>query len=921
MINNYRKHTFRKYPVVFRPIVCQCLFAVLILLIPVITSGTGYSGEETVTLRWNTVSGLPGEDVRALARSDEGYLWIGTGNGLVRFDGFRFVVFDQYNTPELGTNGILSLFVGEGNILWIGTDGEGMTLLRNGFFERFDDENKLADGHIRAIHGDPFGNIWIATELGIHRFDGESIFSFGLEDGFADDLFTSVTIDGWGHAWMGTLRGGIGALYENTVQLIDYDPDLASLSVLSLESVPDGRVFVGTMTGLYSIWPHTGIFEWLEQMGTQPVTALSSRMDGTHLAGTMTAGLKMMNGDEVSDLLMEEDLRYSHIQSIFTCTDGSIWAGTRNRGLIQVRNARVGRISEAQGLPTGSVYPIIGDDNGTLWIGSGNNGLFVSRNGSVTEKYSVDTGLAGDMVRALLLHGMDEVWVGTMAGGISILSGDRITNLDAGRGLPSNNITAFIEGGDGCVLVGTDNGVARVSFSEKGANVEELVLAGETVRTFYKDIDGSVLAATRNGIWKLGGDVQERLEYGGSERGSDILSLHRGIDGRLWAGTAGNGLMRIGPDSVRTCDSSDGLPGDYIYSITGDELGVLWMSCEKGVFRIDIDSVGSFFDGAAVMLVPELFDEAEGMPASACSGYCSPSYWVSGDGGRLYPTTGGIAVFDGPGEARIETVPVVIIESMTVDDDPVDIHQIVKLSNSAGKVEFRFTALVCRSPEKCRFLCRLVGPVSSLSTVMMGKERVVSYRDLPAGDYRMTVRAAGNGGRWSRNTATAIFSIGLPFYRTARFGFLSTSSVILASFVWFAGVRYSRKRKQRSKYRTVTIGDDQMEKALDGLVKLMEEDKIFLDPDLTLKKLAGMLRIHYNQLSMIINGKFDVSFNDFVNGHRVKAVKEMFSDPANDNRNILEIAYDAGFYSKSTFNTAFRKFTGTTPSKYRKRTS
>jgi len=233
-------------------------------------------------------------------------------------------------------------------------------------------------------------------------------------------------------------------------------------------------------------------------------------------------------------------------------------------------------------------------------------------------------------------------------------------------------------------------------------------------------------------------------------------------------------------------------------------------------------------------------------------------------------------------------------------------------------MEIRFTAIAWPAPEKCRFLHRLEGYDQDFRAVHPGRSRSAVYSGLPPGKYRFTVRAIGNTGLWSEEAATLVFAVEPPFYRRAGFMAIVLVAAALAAGGTVALARRRKARRQNMKYSTSSISGERMDEASETLRALMEEEKVFLDPDLTLKKLAQKLNIHYNHLSRIINEKYGESFNSYINRHRIEEAKNRLCDPAFADKNILEIMLETGFYSKSTFNTAFRKFTGKSPSDYRK---
>jgi len=895
------------------------LFYLVFVVSPIAANDHELVPENYIARSWNTGSGLPHNNVRTLTQTRDGYLWLGTPAGLVRFDGVRFEVYNHWNTPALKNSRILSLYEDINAVLWIGTDGGGLSAYRDGEWSHVEKRNGFLNNHIRAVTGDRRGNLWIGTEYGLHRFNGEEVRVFGLEEGLTDNLITTLAADGLGCLWAGTMRGGLARFEEGLVQIYDFDDGLRNCTVLSLSVDSDGRIWIGTMNGLFSLQPVDGLVHPVVQTLRYPVTSLITGPGGGLLIGTMVEGLKMLDNSSPRDLLPDQGLSYSYIHTILLDRDGYVWFGTESDGLVQLKERKVSAITTREGLPEGSVYALLEDDDGTLIIGTESSGLCLMRGSRITRVLDRSKGLAGNMVRALLRDRDGRLWVGTKDGGLSILSNGQIHNLTNDGGLASDNVTAILQDKAGAVWIGTDRGLSYYDKGKIEQRKEARTLEGMAIRTLFESEQGVLYAGTRNGLWKLSGSSFEKIEMDSGRIEFDVLSLYEDDDGGLWIGTNGNGLTRLWEHEMTTYTMRDGLPGNFMYSITEDDSSLLWISCEAGVFSISRDSLSAYGESAIYILAPTLYDESEGMPSARCNGFCKPAVCVSRFGKRFYPTKGGIAVFEEQGEREVSHPPGVRIETVLVDEIPLKEEDDIELSYETDRIQIRFTAFDYSAPEKCRFLYRLEGYDSSFTALHSHQSRTAVYRDLPPGEYKFAVRAIGNSGLWSEGVATARFIIVPPFYRKRAFLFIVIAGIILVGGAAGAFLRYRRIRKQRLKYSTIVIDTERMEKALAELNTLMEEEKIFLDPDLTLKSLAQRLKIHYNHLSRIINERFEMSFKNYVNRYRVREAQKRLIDPAERDRNILDIMYDVGFYSKSTFNSAFKKFTGTSPSEYRKK--
>ena len=904
------------------------LIYVLFAVSPVAAGARGIVPDNCITQIWDTDTGLPNDKVCAVVRTRDGYLWLGTPAGLVRFDGVRFTQYNHLNTPTLKNSRILSLYEDTEGVLWIGTDGGGLYSYLDGEWKSFGPEAGLMSDHIRAIIEDARGSLWIGTEYGLHRFGEEDVSVFGLDEGLADNLITALAADESGRVWAGTMRGGLARFEEGLVQIYDSDDGLLEPTVLSIAVDPDGRVWIGTMHGLFCLDPDVGTIQPIDQTLNYPVTSIETLPDGLLLVGTMTEGLKVLDssaGDDLrrlqdlspKGLITEDELSDSHICSILADREGFVWIGTESNGLVQLKERRVGAIAGQDVLPPGSIYPILEDDDGALWIGSESHGLIFLRGNRVEGVVNRDRGLAGDMVRSLMMDGLGALWVGTMDGGLSVITGTQIRIIVPVGGLSSDNVTAILEGENGAVWVGTDNGLTRFIDGKKRSTAA--ALDGQTIRTLYEDSGGTLYAGTRSGVWRLMGPSFERVAVSNDTTTFDALSIYEDRGGTLWAGTNGGGLKRLSDNEIKTLTTADGLPGNFIFSITEDDSSCLWISCENGVFSVNRDSLTAYADGAIELFAPALYNDVDGMPSGRCSGFCQPAVCVSRYGKRYYPTEAGIAVFDMEYLAESSRPPAVLIEGVLADDVPIYNDVDVELPPGTDRVEIRFTAFDYSAPGKLRFLYKLEGHDPGFTVIHPGQARRAIYQNLPPGEYRIRVRAIANGGLWSESATMASFVIAPPFHRTKAFLFIIIAAIALAGGAAAFTSRYRRIKKQRMKYSTTSISDERMEKALAELSALIEVEKVYLDPDLTLQKLAKQLKIHYNHLSRIINERFGVSFKNYINQHRIEEAKSRLADPAESNRNVTDIMYDAGFYSKSTFNTAFRKFTGMSPSEYRKR--
>ncbi len=852
--------------------------------------------------------GLRNLHVSAIAGDGAGRLWAGTEYGVHCFDGAKT---DLFGLDEGFSNNIITaLSIGPGDEgrerIWAGTLWGGLAAIEGDAVQLYDFNDGLEDLSVQSLLATPEGDVWIGTMKGLYRWSIEEKRITSVP-GLGDYPVTALCEAPGGILLVGTMVEGLKAVAgPNAVDLFA-GGDLADCHVRSILAWPDGQ-----------IW-----------------------------AGTESMGLVHLKKRTVTSIGVEDGLPEGSVYAVLEEGSGSLWIGTESSGLCLLREGRVARvIGKEDGLAGKMVRVLSKDDAGRLWVGTMDGGISIVDGRSI-RNLTAAGGLPSDNVSEIFFDG-GGVWIGTERG-LYRGSVDEPLSLSPASGLEGQTVRALYRAGDGALYAGTRGGLWRLlgeSFERLGGDA----LQAE-VLSIYMDGAGTIWAGTNGqGLRSISADKVRSFTSRDGLPGNFIFS----IVGETGTAAGKNGAAERENGSTEVKKGSAEVENAVSAVERGASLGEkataegergrkLWVSCEAGVFTIDADSLVAYADGKASIIVPTLYDENDGMPTSRCNGYCAPAVCVSGSGIMCYPTNEGLAVFDRKALiASVAAPPKVIIEPLLVDnarlipvniDVPVNVdakrgdkngaksgaERSVVFSGRADRVEIRFTAIDWSAPEKCRFLYRLEGYEKDFRAVHPGQPRSAVYSDLPPGEYRFAVRAIGNTGLWSAEAASVSFAVEPPFYGKAGFIAVALCAAALAAGAVVVMTRRRKIRVQKIKYSTSSINDERMDEAAETLRALMEEEKVFLDPDLTLKKLAQRLGIHYNHLSRIINEKHEESFNNFINRHRIDEAKRRLSDPAFREKNILEIMLETGFYSKSTFNTAFKKFTGQSPSEFRKK--
>jgi ligand-binding sensor domain-containing protein/AraC-like DNA-binding protein len=905
-----------------------------------------------IVTAWTIEDGLPQNSVLCLIQTRQGYIWLGTQSGLVRFDGMSFRVYNRWNTRGLKNDRILSLYEDTTGALWIGTDGGGISQLnmKERKWTLYSTKQGLSNNTIRTIAGDFQAGLWIGTDNGLNHLDKEGkIKTYSVDQGLSGYSVTALAagVNGGGTLWIGTRGTGLNRMKDNKFLPLPSQTLLPGKTILALHEDRSGCLWIGTDFGLYQL-------EKGEIRNHGSVTPLSDRSikaiiednSGSLWIGTDGEGLYRYQPEtgQLTGTTTRQGLPDDFIYSLLEDREGNLWTGTFTTGLVRLKLSRIHSITTANGLPENRVHTMLQDNLGFLWAGTQRKGLckikIEDKSVRVIQTFTTAQGLPGNRVRTLYLDKEENLWIGTQGGGLAKKENKKFQVYTGKHGISANEITAVFQDKTGTLWVGTAHGLNQWKNNTFTPYRQTPGLTTARIRTIGEDHRGNLLVGSREGLFLIK-DGDSRV----FAPGYDVLAFIGDSSGDLWVGTNGSGLMLFkqgnpGPGTIFTTDN--GLPNNYIFSITEDDRGNLWMSSYRGVFRVSKKELIDFSDKknqGGPFISTASFDEKEGMPSRECVMAGHPSAWKTRNQGKqskLYiPTIKGIAVLDPetsptliPGVKPLP--PPVIIENVIVDNQSIiDMSSLPVLSPQTQVVEFYFTAVNFTAPEKVRILYKLDGFDTQWQEASPQQKRMAFYLNLPAGDYCFNVTACSNDGVWNHQGARFEFRINTLFYKRPVFYLLIFLGLVLTGALIYR-LLYNQKKiksgkqeeeRKEEKYKTSALLPETVEAVLPKLTRLMQEEKIFLDPDLSLQKLSQQLHVHYNHLSQIINKHMGKSFNDYINSSRIEEAGKKLADPVESQKTILEIAYDTGFYSKSVFNTAFKKFTGMTPSQYKKKVS
>jgi len=689
---------------------------------------------------WQTDTGLPASSVTAIAQTPDGYLWLGTEGGLVRFDGLKFTLFNKRNVPQLGAALITSLMVNRQGVLWIGT-GSG-TLLR--FKDRaFETAAKSCGpfGHsITALHEDDRGDIWIGTDGGgVIRDHAGACQNFRREDGVADNSIFAIVGDREGVVWIATHKG-LSKFYAGKFQPTPHEGELHQLSVRTLCVDKSGAL-------------------WL---------------------GTHGRGLFRLAGNDLTAFTLKDGLSGVDISALYEDRAGTLWIGTLQNGVNRFIKGRFDSFKSKDGFPAGGVWTIMEDRTGVLWLGGTQGGLNCLRDGIFTPMGTRE-GLASDIGLGIYQDRHASLWIGSEKG-ITHWKNGRFEHYTSRQGLPDDLVFSITQDGSGAIWAGTRKGLARLqgrTFALMGARhskaLEEMVLCTYTDRYgqlwaggrgFLSHFDGrqfitytakdglpdnviiSLYQDSHNNLW-IGTDGGGLLCFRNgafatytSRNGlpsNAICSITGDPDGTLWLGTRGGGLVRFNAGKATTFTEKEGLADDDVFSVVDDEIGGLWMTSNKGIFRIQRRELEAGPPHAPRSISCRLYGTEDGMRSHECNGGFQGASLRTSDGTLWFPTMKGIVEVN-PSILIKDSGPAqVVIESVLSRESPISIRNPITIPPGRKQLEFQFTSADFATPENLHFKYLLEG--FDQQWISAGSRRNAYYTNIPPGEYHFLVRA------------------------------------------------------------------------------------------------------------------------------------------------------------------------------------
>ncbi|TCO74518.1 ligand-binding sensor domain-containing diguanylate cyclase [Chromatocurvus halotolerans] len=777
-----------------------------------------------LTDRFARASGLPSEAVWLARQGPSGYLWLGTTNGLVRFDGISFKTFNTQTERAFRSNDIRVLTWADNGTLWLGTYGGGALFRTPQGWQALGVNEGLASDTVYDIHIDEDDSVWFATGGGVSRYRDGHIDSWTVDDGLADQRVFKIAPGEDGSLWFSTLTNGLSRFDGSAFTSFSGEPWLEAPQVHLLSRDPALGLLAGTITGaIYRL--DSGQPVPLQPSPLQQALPFEEALrdrDGNLWLGTYGKGLWRLSKDgEWLEFPLDEGSS-GYVFDLFEDGEGNIWASTM-AGLYRLRDSGFLPFGRPEGMAD-STFVVTGTPTGIVYAGTETGGLYRIDNDEITAIDESD-GLASQSVSSLLVADDETLWVGTFGGGISRFAKDGVSQLGMQQGLNSDHIIALEQDSDGNIWIATARGLYRLQDEE----LERIPLGEETtdnmVRHIMQDSRGRLWFSTNNGLLRREGDSSRWYREADGLASNLISGTYEDADGVIWIASREGGLAQLDNGRIFQFTLEQGVPQLSALAILEDSAQRLWLSGSGGLARIARSALNAVASGEAKRFSAQLFDEADGLRSAQFMGGFQPAAFKAGNGHLWFPTNRGLVSIDPTTPSRQPPPLRPIIEAIRIDGAAVPLTDTVELPADTRTLEIDYTAPYLGNAAAIVFRYQLEGADSSWQAA--GTRRTAYFTSVPPGESVFSVEASREGGRegfTASEAARLSLNRNLLWYQTGWALVLFCIAIVGLLFGIYRFTAHKTRQRERQLETLVNQRTEELQAALSTVEQLSRTD-------------------------------------------------------------------------------------------------
>ena len=719
-------------------------------------------------------------------------MWVGTDNGLARFDGARFTTFRAAETHGLNSSRIQCLYEDGWGALWVGTAEGGLARYQDGQFTPYTTREGLSSDTVLCLGGDGEGRLWVGTASGLNLWEQGRFTTYFTIDGLADDRIDVICPLRSGGVLFAT-HHGVSQFRSGRFSPFRSVPEPVREDMRELFEDKQSRLWFGGERGL---WHAEGgkpdIAAWPATTPPVAVLAVTERATSEMWCGT-SGGITSLQTD-VAGVKPPQWVWRSRQPVAALCEDreGNVWAGTAGDGLYRLKRRPLQWSPLPDELGQAEMSSVCELPSGELWIAAGGAGLLRGEGGQFT-RFRHAQFPAGVVARSVCLAADGALWIGTLGDGLFCRQGDVLTHYGPRDGISDSEIEVLCADDLGGVWIGTRNGGLNHWLKGRVRRFNTpWGYSGHFASVLAQDQEGSLwIGTTGDGLFRL---AQGRFEAFTETNGlpdAHVRALEVDAQGVVWIGTSG-GLGRFKDGRLAALTSRHGLPEEAISQLQAEPEGYLWLGSSRGIFRVCRQQLHDCADRKARFLEAVPYGKQDGLPDLQCVSGAQARAGKNRPGRLWFPTSKGLVWLDTQSYAANRLPPPVVLEQAMVENENVPFARGIRVAAGRENFQLQYTALSLTAPEKVRFRYQLEGFDRDWNEV--GSSRTARYTQVPHGRYRFRVRACNNDGLWNAAGATVAITV-VPFWWQAAWFKWAVAAAATGGVAGLYQLRRARRRE------------------------------------------------------------------------------------------------------------------------------
>lgn len=742
---------------------------------------------------WTKNDGLPSNTLYNIIQGDDNFLWIGTSNGLVRFDGYAFKTFTAANTPQIKANIAADLFKDSRGRIWFTNGGAGLIIKDHHHFRRLSEDEGLSLNHPSAFAEKKDGTMFIGTfGGGLNIVANEKFTILKKENGLSSNDIHSVLLDKQKGLWIGTYDEGIDFLDDGRIKKFPFTPISA---VEQIFQDTKGKIFAATHNGVLSF--NSTAFQMEKEflfLKGKTINHIDEDGEGNLWFSTSGYGIYVYNRKKIIHLDTKNLLPSDDISQVLITPNG-VWICSLTEGLSFLKQNKVHVISTGAVLPDNNIRSIYQAPDDVIWIGT-NSGI-AKYDESRNQLIPFNSTYKNLAVHAWAANNMGEVFLGTRLNGLLKIVGDKIIKVADRRLLKVNYIRSLKFADDGTLWIGTNGAGIILLKNGKPTFIDRSAgLASDFIACICKDKKNNFWVGTSGGgisVLNSDGKILKTITDENGLANNIINSILEDEDGNIWVGTSVSGISRIKANAIFNFNERNGLYANTIKKLLYNGKGTFWVTSEQGVFTLEKNNLNDVAAGKAGKLVFNLFGKKDGMQSDEFNAVADNAGCISRSGKIYAPSNEGIVIIDPAVLQKPADLPCIYIDEVFVNNKEFENDSLKNLPPGSETIQINYGGISFLEGQFLKYKYFLEGIDKEWS--MVGTRRQAYFTHLPHGKYTFKVVALTPDGRESKNAAEITFIIHPYFWQTLWFQLLSSLAMLL--LVTFYLLSYFKRKYKR----------------------------------------------------------------------------------------------------------------------------